>query len=241
MAVFLNVQGQQNQYSFAQLDVNRGLSNNAIRCFLRDRQGFIWIGTFSGLNRFDGYSVKAFTNGIHDTTSLVDNDIEKVFEDPFGKLWVSTWNGQCIYNPETETFIRNSTPTLKQFNIPAGRLTTIVKSTDDEFWFAHNTEGLYRYSMSAKNTVVIKHSKSDSTSIATNEVAALQFDKNGYAWLVHKNGIVEKVDIKTNKVVYRNREVFNLYHGALMLYSLMIDTDGDVWIYVEKSNKGLFF
>ncbi|HEY8938084.1 MAG TPA: two-component regulator propeller domain-containing protein [Cyclobacteriaceae bacterium] len=241
MTVFLTAQGQQDQYSFAQLDVNRGLSNNAIRCFLKDRQGFIWIGTFSGLNRFDGYSIKAFTNSIHDTTSLVDNDIEKLFEDPFGKLWVNTWNGQCIYDPETETFTRNSTPVLKQFNIPAGRLTTIVKSTDNEFWFAHNTEGLYRYNVSAKRMVVIRHSASDSTSIATNEVASLQPDKNGYIWLVHKNGIIEKVDTKTNKVVYRNRELFNLYHGALMLYYLMIDTDGDIWIYVEKSNKGLFF
>lgn len=45
------------QYKFTRLNANNGLSANQITCFLRDSHGFIWIGTTSGLNRYDGYSV----------------------------------------------------------------------------------------------------------------------------------------------------------------------------------------
>ena len=46
-----------NEYKFNRIDVERGLSNSEVLCIFKDRSGFMWFGTPSGLNRYDGYEV----------------------------------------------------------------------------------------------------------------------------------------------------------------------------------------
>ena len=84
------VRAQSVQCRFSHIDINQGLSNNQIKCFLKDRKGFVWVGTISGLNRYDGYDVKTFQNNSQDTTSILDNDVNRLFEDPDGMMWVTT-------------------------------------------------------------------------------------------------------------------------------------------------------
>src|SRR4051812_5439622 len=98
------VLGQSKEYRFSRIDANKGLSHNQIKCFYKDSQGFMWFGTVSGLNRFDGYSIKVFRNDPHDTLSIIHDDINKIFEDPEGRMWILTWNGLDVYDPVTERF-----------------------------------------------------------------------------------------------------------------------------------------
>lgn len=65
----------QDHLKFRHLSVKDGLSNNKVFCSLQDRQGFMWFGTASGLNRYDGYAFKVFEHIEGDTTSLSDNRI----------------------------------------------------------------------------------------------------------------------------------------------------------------------
>ncbi|MEO6674763.1 MAG: two-component regulator propeller domain-containing protein, partial [Ginsengibacter sp.] len=44
------------------LEIDQGLSNNAVTSIFQDQHGFMWFGTFDGLNRYDGYSFKIFRN-----------------------------------------------------------------------------------------------------------------------------------------------------------------------------------
>src|SRR5688572_32876330 len=89
-------QAQTEQYKFSQVNVNKGLSHNQIKCFLKDRKGFMWFGTISGLNRYDGYSIKTFRSIPSDPTSISNSDVNSLFEDPAGKIWMSTWTGTDI-------------------------------------------------------------------------------------------------------------------------------------------------
>jgi ligand-binding sensor domain-containing protein len=73
--VIVSAQAQTDQYKFSQVNVNKGLSHNQIKCFLRDSKGFMWFGTISGLNRYDGYSIKTFRNIPGDPTSISNSDI----------------------------------------------------------------------------------------------------------------------------------------------------------------------
>src|SRR5688572_10570992 len=65
-------------YHFAHLDFNQGLSNNQINCIYKDKKGFMWFGTMSGLNRFDGYTFKTFRHVIKDTSIIIDDYISKI-------------------------------------------------------------------------------------------------------------------------------------------------------------------
>src|SRR5580698_6380585 len=55
--------------------VEEGLSQGSVTCLAQDKQGFIWVGTGSGVNRFDGYAFREFQNDPHDTTSLSDDHV----------------------------------------------------------------------------------------------------------------------------------------------------------------------
>jgi signal transduction histidine kinase/ligand-binding sensor domain-containing protein/DNA-binding response OmpR family regulator len=86
------------------LGIEQGLSNNTVRSIFQDRQGFMWFGTFDGLNRYDGHSFKVFRNTFNDSTSLVNNYVHAVNEDIEGNIWAGTSIGLSIYVPATGKF-----------------------------------------------------------------------------------------------------------------------------------------
>ena len=89
---------QNEHYNFSKLDTYTGLSNNQVNAILKDQDGFLWFGTMSGLNRYDGYSCRIFRKNYNDSSSLLDNYIHSLYELPDGKMWVLTTGGTCIYN-----------------------------------------------------------------------------------------------------------------------------------------------
>ena len=86
------------------LGIEQGLSNNAVRCVFQDHKGFMWFGTYDGLNRYDGNSFKVYRNNFSDSTSLVNNWVLTLNEDGQQRLWVGTRQGLNIYNAVSEKF-----------------------------------------------------------------------------------------------------------------------------------------
>lgn len=91
-------------YYFKQISLNEGLSQSTVRCILNDQNGFIWIGTRSGLNRFDRYSLKSYVYKKNDPKSIPGNQINFIHEDKTGNIWVGTENGLALYNPDSDNF-----------------------------------------------------------------------------------------------------------------------------------------
>lgn len=86
------------------LGIEQGLSNNAVMSICQDHNGFLWIGTYDGLNRYDGYGFKVFHNVIDDSTSLATNTIYSIEEDESRHIWVGGQKGLSIYNVLTSKF-----------------------------------------------------------------------------------------------------------------------------------------
>ena len=86
------------------LGIEQGLSNNAVTCIYQDYRGFMWFGTYDGLNRFDGYSFKIFRNTLGDSTSLNSNNIITIEGDTRHNIWVGLQNGINIYDPAKGIF-----------------------------------------------------------------------------------------------------------------------------------------
>jgi signal transduction histidine kinase/ligand-binding sensor domain-containing protein/DNA-binding response OmpR family regulator len=86
------------------LGMQHGLSNNAVTCIFQDFQGFMWFGTYDGLNRYDGYEFKVFRNNLSDSNSLVNNRIVKMTEDGDKNMWIGTHKGISVFNPATAKF-----------------------------------------------------------------------------------------------------------------------------------------
>ena len=95
----------QSALNFEQISIEQGLSQTNITSIIQGKNGFLWIGTGDGLNRYDGYNFKIFKHEDSDYTSISNNSIWSLFEDSDGIIWVGTKGGGLnAFNPETETF-----------------------------------------------------------------------------------------------------------------------------------------
>jgi ligand-binding sensor domain-containing protein len=97
---------QTGNYIFNHLNTNNGLSSNKVETVLQDKEGFYWIATADGLNRFDGTHCKVFRNDKNDSTSLPNNQCTSLLEDASGNIWVGTNKGFAKYNKLTGRFLR---------------------------------------------------------------------------------------------------------------------------------------
>lgn len=88
------------------LGIEHGLSNNFVTAIFQDRHGFMWFGTYDGLNRFDGYEFKVFKNQPDVPSSLPDNRITDIIEDHRGLIWTGTKKGAGAFDGTNGRFSR---------------------------------------------------------------------------------------------------------------------------------------
>lgn len=236
---------QYDQYRFARLDITQGLSHNEVNCLLRDEKGFLWIGTMSGLNRYDGYKFKIFRHDVADTSSINDDFVEKILEGPGHTLWVSTRNGFNIYDPLTEKFDRNPQNFLNSIHVPGGNITgnimDIRKDLSGNYWFLTSLSGIYKYNAAAKKTDRFFHQPRDTSSLYAGNIAAFTLDNTGDFWIIYKDGMLEKMDGRNFRIIYRNQTIKDYFPNDVLDYRLYVDKQNDLWIYSSNGAKGIFY
>lgn len=228
------------QFKFSLLDMSNGLSNNQVKCFLKDSHGFLWIGTMSGLNRYDGYEIKEFKYDSKDTSSIVGNTILKLFEDPDRNIWVQTNYGYSIYSHATGKFSSNRETFLKKYNLPSIEIENIVQDNDGNFWFINTGQGITKYDPDTQTSIQLRHSMSKANSLSSNDVSSIAPDSQGDMWVVHRNGILERLDGKTLAVKERNLTIYDKFNSERLFFDLLVDSEDDVWIYLPLDSRGLF-
>lgn len=95
---------QATDYPVKYLGIEHGLSNNAVTTIYQDKQGFMWFGTYDGLNRYDGYNFQVFRNRVGDTNSLVGNSIYTICGDSKDNIWIGGQKGACLLNYRQQKF-----------------------------------------------------------------------------------------------------------------------------------------
>lgn len=81
VSCFLSLKSQNNQFVFDHITPEQGLPCSAIKCFHQDRNGFMWIGSYDGLIRYNGYTFNVFYKNPHNKNSVSHNHITKISED----------------------------------------------------------------------------------------------------------------------------------------------------------------
>ncbi|MFZ6012132.1 MAG: two-component regulator propeller domain-containing protein [Bacteroidota bacterium] len=91
-------------YYFEKITEQDGLSDNRVTSFLKDKTGFLWIGTANGLNRYDGHEFKIYKPG-QKRYKISHEQINDIEQDQQGRLWISTWNGLNLLNVEKDSLV----------------------------------------------------------------------------------------------------------------------------------------
>ena len=100
LSLFLNISLWSQRPPYKEFNVDNGLPSNTVRCVFKYSKGLIWIGTQSGLVRYDGKNFFVFD----ESTGLVANEVMSIAEDGFGNLWLGTYGkGVVKYNGKSFT------------------------------------------------------------------------------------------------------------------------------------------
>lgn len=132
---------------YTRLTMEQGLSNNSVYCIHQDRVGFLWFGTFAGLNRYDGTGFSVYKPGRSAwgdnlPGSLQGSVIFALEEDTGGRLWVGTdGGGLSVYDRNTDSFqtIRNKSGAG---GLPADRIFSLAADSRGGLWIGTGGGGL---------------------------------------------------------------------------------------------------
>jgi ligand-binding sensor domain-containing protein len=93
------------KFVFEKITTREGLSQNSITDIYQDKNGFLWIGTHDGLNRYDGYNFKIFCVNYCKKNGISSNLVFRITEDEDGNMWLGTSDeGVCKFDVKTEQF-----------------------------------------------------------------------------------------------------------------------------------------
>ena len=239
----LGLSAQYDKYRFSRLDISKGLSHNEVNCIFKDEKGFMWLGTMSGLNRYDGYSFKVFKHDLRDSTSINDDLIIRILQGPGYKLWISTGKGFTIYDPLTEKFDRNPQRFLHSIHIDADSITDIQQDRQGNYWFIATGKGggLYKYDTTHQSTQYFLHKDGDTSTPHSNRLRSMAANTMGDWWIIYDDGLLEKMDGRTNKIVYRSAAVQKNFPHELSDYHLYVDAQNDCWLYTTGKPGGIVY
>ncbi|MFT4153193.1 two-component regulator propeller domain-containing protein [Parafilimonas sp.] len=224
LIAFTPINGQQN-VTTKYLGIENGLSNNIVTAIFRDYNGFMWFGTYDGLNKYDGYNFKVFRNTIGDSTSVNSNIINKIDEDKLHNIWIGGQRDISIYNGATAKF---STPLYSLYNgeqvrsiqdnvieikmLGKNNLTLIGTEHSGLFYFKTVNNGR-QVALSDKGKL-----------IADYYVSAIEYDSiKNIAWVFIQNKGLYTYNLLNHRLVPKNNSIQNAN-------CLKLDSEGNLWL-----------
>ena len=216
------VEGQ--RIRFTHLSTEQGLSQSRVDHMLQDRRGFIWIGTYNGLNRYDGYRFKTYKPDPDDPHSLDGLFVSALFEDRSGALWIGTDQGLNRFDPATERFAHFRADPDNPHDL-SGFPEHITQDRDGMLWLAtHN--GLDRLDPSSRRFTHYRNDPDDSQSLSSNDVRFVLEDRQGTLWVATGAGL-DAFDRRTGHV--RRYSNFQQPPSA-PLDRILEDRSGMLWV-----------
>ncbi len=230
---------QVKDYPFARLDIQDGLSDNHVNTIFKDSRGYMWFGTRSGLNRYDGYSFKVFRHDDVGPVSLTDGNVQGIFEGPEDKLYITTATGGVnIYDPLTEQLIPGTDSFLQARHLSRFGLIKILLGKDGRYYFIYSDAGVYRYDPGMGGVRVGPvHRGGGAAQIG---IADAALDSSGGLWLSYNNSLLERIDLPGNKTVVRTDVMQRKGPPASYGYKLFIDSLNKLWLFAPGTLYGLW-
>jgi signal transduction histidine kinase/ligand-binding sensor domain-containing protein/DNA-binding response OmpR family regulator len=217
-----------------------GLSSNDQRCIIQDKEGFIWIGTGDGLNRFDGHTFKVYRKIQNDPTSLRSNIINCLYIDCKGILWVGTYKGGLsLYNKEKDNFYTYSTNIDDTTALLNYDISAIVEDNSHQLWVG-TYFGLHLFNSKINgfsHFIAPRGNQSDSNTIKHNQICKMVVD-NEILWIAYNTGILTALN--TSNMTTKHYKLFDVLSrqtADFSVTSLVVDNN---LLWISTWSKGIW-
>lgn len=212
-------------YSYANppikyLGIEHGLSNNAVNSIFQDQEGFMWFGTYNGLNRYDGSNFVHYNSIWGDQNSLPSNHITRITQDREQRLWVGTQKGVVIHEADQAKFApvlyQNAAGKVQKISFNINRLQA---GPHGDMYIATADAGLLVYNGKAKKAIQVFFKNNR----INYHVQTLLLDRQEKLWLFIKDVGLCRYDVAKRKI--------ELIDGSLKAAtSLKEDNHRRLWI-----------
>ena len=221
---------------FEQVSVEQGLSNYAVTKIVQDQQGFLWIATEDGLNKYDGYTFTVYKPDPADSNSLPSRFVQTVYVDRAGHLYVGAgYTGLRRYNPDTDKFDHFKSAPNNPESLAGKSVYAILEDQHDELWISTN-DGLYRYDPKRDAMTIYRHDPRNPATISSNYVLALCEDRTGTLWVGTNAGLNRFARERNTFTHYRRDPKNTTGLNSDHIGHIREDRSGVIWI---GTNAGL--
>ncbi len=220
--------------NFDHITIDDGLSQSTIHAIIQDKEGFMWFGTYDGLNKYDGYKFTVFKNNPKDKKSVAEGYINCLFEDKQGRIWIGTANkGLDIFDKATNVFTHYKYDPDNPNSISDNRITSIYQDKDDNLWIS-TFRGLNKYIENSNEFVRYLSKPNAPNSLPHNNIFSISEDDAGNILIGvqgNKLSILDPVSETIENIVfsesYKNVNANN--NGNIVF----VDSEGEIWIGTE--------
>lgn len=183
---------------FTHYSTEQGLSQSRVDHMLQDNQGFLWFGTYNGLNRFDGYNFKVYKPEANNANSIGGVFIHALFQDRSGALWTGVDQSLDRFDPVTQTFTHYRSNLGEPASL-AGQLEDITQDSDGILWLA-TRNGLDRLDPETGQFIHYRNDPNDPFTLSSNDVRFVYEDRQGTLWVATPAGL-DGFDRRAGRVI----------------------------------------
>lgn len=183
---------------FTHYNDNNGLSHNSVRHIVQDKKGFLWLGTFSGLNRFDGYQFKNYMSYSPGTNKLYNDDITALeLDEESNNLWIGTRKGLTLFKLDTQVFTTFFSKKNDPNSLPEEEIRSVYVDKFKRVWVGTKNKGLYMFFLKENRFQKIPIKNFD-------YVKEIFEDKKGNIWIgSYEKGSVAKITMDAKGAIVR--------------------------------------
>jgi len=174
--------------------IEKGLSQNSVQCILQDRKGYIWFGTWDGLNKYDGYGFIIYDKD----NKLSGQTVNCLLEDDEGYLWIGTDEGLNRYDRRQNEFKSYRHDPADSASLINDFVTTLIQDEEGYIWIG-TQNGLSRLDKKTGLFLSFLCNPLDNTLLKSNNINDLCFDDRGYLWIATRIGLI-KFDRRMSQV-----------------------------------------
>lgn len=182
-------QSWEDGYRFEKFPTDIGFYNTGVSDILEDHRGFLWMATWSGLVKYDGYKVKMYRQQPGNTNGLKSNQTTLIFEDSKGVLWVGTnYTGFYRYDREQDNFVQYCKNPEDMNSLSSDNVWAIFEDKGGTYWIGTN-QGLNRFNPKTNQFIHYVNSPGDSRSLSHNFVYSITETSDGSLWVGTEKGL----------------------------------------------------
>ena len=231
-----NAIGAYGAVDFNRLTNRNGLSNSQVNAIFKDQKGYVWFGTQSGLDRFDGFRMKAFLYDDGNPNSIPNNSVDEIQQAIDGSLWIHTGVGYCIYQYDKERFDRKPEEWLKTIGVDGPPYKLLIDSKKN-MWMSVYGQGIYFVDVKNMTAFLFPFSKTKSrSSLPDYQVSCIRED-NGQAVVTFVNGVICRLDGYAQQVVWMDRFILNNRLSTDHSVFTFVDSKNNYWV---NTNLGIY-